>query len=152
MPAHDDANTIPHHVATHGDPRLRRVIASIAFANQTVDDEERRILAASMAEATDLSTEEADAIVSDIASRPDVGELASQVTEPDAIRALIFNILGLAITKHDWEEGEIAAARCAIAGLRLPAEAVPSLVLAFDAMIDLGRRFPPPASAPREAQ
>jgi len=119
--------------------QIQRVLASIAFSDNEIDEQERKILASTIGDTSQLSEEQLSTIIDDAVKTPKIENLVAEITEPMTIRYLIFNLMALAVVKNDWKDIEISTARRVIDAIRLPQESIPKVRKAFDLLFDINK-------------
>jgi hypothetical protein len=117
--------------------QVRRVIASIAYENQEIDEQERVVLASDMAGQYQLAEDQVQTLIEDAVSKPRIEDLVNLVNDPRFLRLLLTDLMTLAIAKEEWEESELAAAVRAIGALHLRKDLVAKVRQAFDLLIDV---------------
>jgi len=119
----------------HTDPQylqVRRVIASIAYANSEFDESERHVLASGIADSYDFSEDDMRTLIEDAASLPATEVLASSITEPTYLRMLFVDLMTLAITKDNWEETELSAVYRTLEAAQWPKASIEKIHTAFE--------------------
>ena len=121
--------------------QVRRVVASIAYQNQEIDEQERLILASSVAGQYQLSEEQIHILVEDAVKSPCIEDLVRQICDPQFIRLLLMDLMTLAIFKKEWEESEYGAAIRAINALILQKHLTAEIRQAFDLLVTATSHF-----------
>jgi hypothetical protein len=118
---------------------VRRILAGIAIANDEIDDEERRIIVSNIGEASSLTEDQLQVLIDDVASKPDVMSLASEITQPIFLKQLMVDLAAFALMKSDWHESEVNALKCAIAGMKISDENRGRLVDAIELLRNISQ-------------
>ncbi len=126
--------------------QVKRILAQISYANETIDDEERQLLTSSIVGVAHLSADEIATLIEDSKQRPTISDLVSQITSRDAVRYLIFNLTTLAIMKHDLVESEISAAYKAIDALTMNENDISHVRDTFANLLDLSKALALPTN------
>lgn len=111
---------------------VRRAVAAIAYQDKEIDAQERRIIAASIADLYQLTDDQLELILDDAEKMTPVEELVSKIDDMTAIKCLIHDLISLAIMKQEWDDSELIAARRAIGALLINARERDNVLKAFD--------------------
>jgi len=112
--------------------QVRRVLAAIAFSNDEIDDEERRIIASSLGGAAHLTREQMGVLLDDVTQKPKIEELVAKISGAEYVKQLVIDLLALATVKQDWHESELQAVYSAIHSLNIGEESQKNLQHAFE--------------------
>jgi hypothetical protein len=115
--------------------QVRRVVASIAYENGEIDEQERRLLATGIGDEYSFSMQQISTLIEDAINQPPIESLVAGVTDPVFLRFLIIELVTLSLAKHNWEHSEISAAHRAIASLGVPTQTQAKLRQAFDLLL-----------------
>lgn len=111
---------------------VRRAVAAIAYQDKEIDAQERRIIAASIADLYQLTDAQLELILDDAEKMTPVEELVSKIDDMMAIKCLIHDVISLAIMKQEWDDSELIAARRAISALLINEKERDNVLKAFD--------------------
>ena len=112
--------------------QVRRVIASIAYANGEFDEAERQLLASAVTETYHFSDDEKNKLLEDAASLPAIENLMALISAPEFLRLFFAELMTLALTKESWDEREIEAVTRALNSAKWPTPAIEKIKEAFD--------------------
>ncbi len=125
---------------SNNDLHVTRILGHIAQSNTLIDGEDRLMLAKSIASANQLDEGQADLLLESMMS-DHIDETVAELTDHHSLRHFLFNLMTLAIVKHDWDSGELAAARRVVKLVRLPARDLDRLLVAFDNLVEVGKNM-----------